>query len=256
MTISWSFSYYTIRSLKHDFLVWIRLCGLRLDGRYKRMRDLKLFSYFSTKTYVVGECSKEPSQWDGSFEHPKQMLKLMGKKIFTVLCSKSCLSWHMVCTDLTFINCHTLYVSAVMALVRLVVIASASFLCELIWYVIFFSSDLQNEQVALLVADPQLQGYQDEAIFPVGQLARWDIDRLVLTTQYQDFHWLNNEFWEFMCLLRGLQWLSARSVWQDGGVVGSSLTGGNVLCPWARHFILCLVLVQPRNICLTWRKNC
>ena len=43
----------------------------------------------------------------------------------------------------------------------------------------FFSSDLQNEQVALLVADPQLQGYQDEAIFPVGQLARWDIDRLV-----------------------------------------------------------------------------
>ena len=25
---------------------------------------------------------KEPSQWDGSFEHPKHMLKLMGKKIF------------------------------------------------------------------------------------------------------------------------------------------------------------------------------
>ena len=32
--------------------------------------------------------SKEPSQWDGSFEHPKHMLKLMGKKIFTILCSK------------------------------------------------------------------------------------------------------------------------------------------------------------------------
>ena len=31
--------------------------------------------------------SKEPSQWDGSFEHPKQMLKLMSKKIFTILCS-------------------------------------------------------------------------------------------------------------------------------------------------------------------------
>ena len=29
--------------------------------------------------------SKEPSQWDGSFEHPKHMLKLMGKKIFTIL---------------------------------------------------------------------------------------------------------------------------------------------------------------------------
>ena len=29
--------------------------------------------------------SKEPSQWDGSFEHPKYMLKKMGKKIFTIL---------------------------------------------------------------------------------------------------------------------------------------------------------------------------
>ena len=29
--------------------------------------------------------SKEPSQWDGSFEHPKHMLKIMGKKIFTYL---------------------------------------------------------------------------------------------------------------------------------------------------------------------------
>ena len=29
--------------------------------------------------------SKEQSQWDGSFEHPKRMFKLMGKKIFTIL---------------------------------------------------------------------------------------------------------------------------------------------------------------------------
>ena len=29
--------------------------------------------------------SKEPSQSDGSFEHPKHMFKLMGKKIFTIL---------------------------------------------------------------------------------------------------------------------------------------------------------------------------
>ena len=28
--------------------------------------------------------SKEPSQWDGSFEHPKHILKLMAKKIFTI----------------------------------------------------------------------------------------------------------------------------------------------------------------------------
>ena len=29
--------------------------------------------------------SKETSQWDGSFEHPKHMFKLMGKKIITIL---------------------------------------------------------------------------------------------------------------------------------------------------------------------------
>ena len=29
--------------------------------------------------------SKETSQWDGSFEHLKQMLKLMGKEIFRFL---------------------------------------------------------------------------------------------------------------------------------------------------------------------------
>ena len=29
--------------------------------------------------------SKEPSQWDGSFEYPNHLLKLMGNKIFTIL---------------------------------------------------------------------------------------------------------------------------------------------------------------------------
>ncbi|KAL4239722.1 hypothetical protein ACF0H5_000525 [Mactra antiquata] len=37
-------------------------------------------------------------------------------------------------------------------------------------------------QVLLLVADPQLQGYQDEGIFPFGTLARWDIDRYLRNT--------------------------------------------------------------------------
>ena len=40
------------------------------------------FSYFSTKTYVVG------TQKNCLNEHPKHMLKLMGKKIFTILRSK------------------------------------------------------------------------------------------------------------------------------------------------------------------------
>ena len=30
--------------------------------------------------------SKEPSQRVGSFQYPKHMLKIMGKKIFTILC--------------------------------------------------------------------------------------------------------------------------------------------------------------------------
>ena len=34
---------------------------------------------------------------------------------------------------------------------------------------------------------------------------------------------------------------------QDRGVAGSSLTGGTALCSRARHFIICLVLVQPRK---------
>ena len=29
---------------------------------------------------------KEPSRWDGSFDHPKQMFKLMDSKIITILC--------------------------------------------------------------------------------------------------------------------------------------------------------------------------
>ena len=32
--------------------------------------------------------SKEPCQWDGSFEHPKHMLKLMGKKYLQFCLSK------------------------------------------------------------------------------------------------------------------------------------------------------------------------
>ena len=36
--------------------------------------------------------SKEPSQWDGSFEHLTHMLKLLGKKMFTILYSKFLLS--------------------------------------------------------------------------------------------------------------------------------------------------------------------
>ena len=43
-------------------------------GLQIRMRNCKLFSYFSTKTYVVG-----------SFKHPKHMFNLIDKKIIAIL---------------------------------------------------------------------------------------------------------------------------------------------------------------------------
>ena len=36
---------------------------------------------------------KEPFQWDGSFEHPKQMFKLMGKEINAILGAQTILIW-------------------------------------------------------------------------------------------------------------------------------------------------------------------
>ena len=44
----------------------------------------KLFFFFLIQNICCG-CSKELSQWDGSFEHPKHMIKLVGKKMFTSL---------------------------------------------------------------------------------------------------------------------------------------------------------------------------
>ena len=43
--------------------------------------------------------SKEPSQWDGSFEHLKPMLRLTDKKIFTILRRNQCLSRFMLFTN-------------------------------------------------------------------------------------------------------------------------------------------------------------
>ena len=44
------------------------------------------YSYFSTKTFCG--YSKESSEWDGSFEHPKHMAKLMGKKTFDYISTR------------------------------------------------------------------------------------------------------------------------------------------------------------------------
>ena len=47
-------------------------------------RTVSIFSLFLNQNVCCGY-SKEPSQWDGSFEHQKHMFKLMGKKIITIL---------------------------------------------------------------------------------------------------------------------------------------------------------------------------
>ena len=53
-------------------------------GLQIRVCIVKLFSLFLIQNICCGY-SKEPIQWDGSFEHPKHMFKLMGKKIITIL---------------------------------------------------------------------------------------------------------------------------------------------------------------------------
>ena len=47
---------------------------------------------------------KESSHQDDSFEHPKHMLKLMGKKIFTVLRFKNCISKPMIIAETGFFH--------------------------------------------------------------------------------------------------------------------------------------------------------
>ena len=53
---------------------------IHISGLQIRVRIGKLFSLFLVQNICCGY-PKEPSQWDGSFEHPKHMFKLMGKKI-------------------------------------------------------------------------------------------------------------------------------------------------------------------------------
>ena len=70
--IEWKWS--TLHQHKNCYTlrIWLRVCN-----KY-------LFFLFLDQNICCGY-SKEPSQWDCSFEHPKHMLKLMGKKIFTIL---------------------------------------------------------------------------------------------------------------------------------------------------------------------------
>ena len=57
---------------------------LNASGLQIKVRIGKLFSLFLIQNICCGY-SKEPSPLDSSVEHPKHMLKLMGKKIWTIL---------------------------------------------------------------------------------------------------------------------------------------------------------------------------
>ena len=52
-------------------------------GLQLRVRKENLILLFLNLNMCCGY-SKEPSQLNGSFEHPKHMLKLMSKEIFTI----------------------------------------------------------------------------------------------------------------------------------------------------------------------------
>ena len=43
----------------------------------------KIIILFLNQNICCGVYSKEPSHWDGSFEHQKHMLQIMGKEILT-----------------------------------------------------------------------------------------------------------------------------------------------------------------------------
>ena len=62
---------------------------IRLWSKLSKVQDLRVCNenliFLFLNQNICCRYSKEPSQWDGSFEHPKHMLKLVGKKIFTIL---------------------------------------------------------------------------------------------------------------------------------------------------------------------------
>ena len=79
--------------------LWWRLCRdahAHLTPLYAglqiRVCTGKLFFLFLNQNICCGY-SKEPSQWDASFEHPKHMFKLIGKEINAILGAQTILIW-------------------------------------------------------------------------------------------------------------------------------------------------------------------
>ena len=75
----------------------VGISELVITGVQIRVRTGKLFFLFLNQNICCGY-SKEPSQRDGSFEHPKHMFKLTGKEINTNLGTQTILIWTYVIT--------------------------------------------------------------------------------------------------------------------------------------------------------------
>ena len=73
-----------------------------------------------------------------------------------------------------------------------------------------------------------------------------------LFTSHQAWTW-SNEMCFFLTLISEIEKPGGSAVVEcltrDRRVAVSSLTWDTALCPWGRHFILCLVQVQPRKTC-------
>ena len=67
--------------------LWLTHTSLQIN-----VRNWKLFILFLNQN-ICCVYSKEPSQWDGSFEHSHHMFTLLGKKVITILRSNILLNW-------------------------------------------------------------------------------------------------------------------------------------------------------------------
>ena len=70
--------FFFISQLKH--ILWV----LKRTVTMKRSVTENYFFLFPSQNICCG-CSKEPSQWDVSFEHPKHMFKQIDKEKITIL---------------------------------------------------------------------------------------------------------------------------------------------------------------------------
>ena len=101
-----------------------RNCHNSMSCPQIRVHNRKLFFLFLNQD-ICCRYSKEPSRWDGSFEHPKHILKPMGKKIIAIFPSSffaSLALWMLkICSSgaiSKFLNIDSLIWKLVMSLVH------------------------------------------------------------------------------------------------------------------------------------------